>query len=89
MDTAVRARFEAADNYETSVTLDWLNQPGALLATHMNGAPLPPKHGYPLRLFMPGLYGQKCPNGSPASSLSLTRTTWARGKNRAGPTSRP
>ena len=61
LDTAVRARFEAADNYETSVTLDWLNQPGAMLATQMNGAPLPPEHGYPLRLFMPGLYGQKMP----------------------------
>ena len=59
--TAVRARFEAADNYETSVTLDWLTQPGAMLATQMNGEPLPPEHGYPLRLFMPGLYGQKMP----------------------------
>ncbi len=61
METAVRARFAAADNYETSVTLEWLNQPGTMLATHMNGEPLPPKHGYPLRLFMPGLYGQKMP----------------------------
>lgn len=61
LDTAVRAKFEAADNYETSVTLDWLNQPGTMLAYQMNGKPLPPEHGYPLRLFMPGLYGQKMP----------------------------
>lgn len=60
-DTAVRAKFEAADNYETSVSLDWLNQPGTMLAYQMNGEPLPPEHGYPARLFMPGLYGQKMP----------------------------
>jgi DMSO/TMAO reductase YedYZ molybdopterin-dependent catalytic subunit len=61
LETAVRAKFEAADNYETSVTLDWINQPGTMLAYQMNGEPLPPEHGYPLRLFMPGLYGQKMP----------------------------
>lgn len=61
LETAVRAKFEAADNYETSVSLDWITQPGTMLAYQMNGAPLPPEHGYPLRLFMPGLYGQKMP----------------------------
>ncbi len=61
LDTAVRAKFEAADNYETSGALDWLNQPGTMLAYQMNGEPLPPEHGYPVRLFMPGLYGQKMP----------------------------
>ena len=61
LDTAVRAKFAAADNYETSVSLDWLNQPETLLAYQMNGEPLPPDHGFPLRLFMPGLYGQKMP----------------------------
>lgn len=59
--TAVRAKFTAADNYETSVTLDWIMQPGVLLAAQMNGKPLPVAHGYPLRLFIPGLYGQKMP----------------------------
>jgi Oxidoreductase molybdopterin binding domain/Bacterial Ig domain len=29
----------------------------ALLATMMNGAPLPPEHGYPVRVVVPGLYG--------------------------------
>lgn len=60
-ETAVRAKFTAADNYETSVTLNWIQQPKAMLAYQMNGKPLPPEHGYPLRLFMPGLYGQKMP----------------------------
>lgn len=29
----------------------------ALLATHMNGLPLPLEHGFPLRLILPGWYG--------------------------------
>jgi DMSO/TMAO reductase YedYZ molybdopterin-dependent catalytic subunit len=58
---AKRARFEAADGYETSVLLEWITQPGVLMAYEMNGAPLTTEHGFPLRIFMPGLYGQKMP----------------------------
>jgi DMSO/TMAO reductase YedYZ molybdopterin-dependent catalytic subunit len=32
----------------------------ALLATRMNGAPLPPDHGFPIRLIVPGWYGCSC-----------------------------
>src|SRR5204862_7518096 len=32
----------------------------ALLATGMNGAPLPPDHGFPVRLIVPGWYGCAC-----------------------------
>jgi hypothetical protein len=31
------------------------------MAYEMNGMPLPAEHGHPLRIFMPGLYGQKMP----------------------------
>ena len=58
---AVRARFAAADDYDTSVALSYLTRPGVLLAYEMNGEPLTPAHGFPLRIFMPGLYGQKMP----------------------------
>jgi DMSO/TMAO reductase YedYZ molybdopterin-dependent catalytic subunit len=58
---AVRARFEAEDDYTTSVELKWITQPGVLLVYELNGDPLPQEHGYPLRILMPGLYGQKMP----------------------------
>jgi DMSO/TMAO reductase YedYZ molybdopterin-dependent catalytic subunit len=41
--------------YERSLSL--AEAQGALLAYEMNGAPLPPQHGYPLRLVVPGWYG--------------------------------
>jgi sulfane dehydrogenase subunit SoxC len=41
--------------YERALALP--DTDGALLAYEMNGAPLPPQHGYPLRLVVPGWYG--------------------------------
>ena len=38
-------------------SFDQLLEAGAFLATHMNGKNLPPDHGAPLRLYIPGWYG--------------------------------
>jgi DMSO/TMAO reductase YedYZ molybdopterin-dependent catalytic subunit len=58
---AKRARFTGADGYRTAVDVEWITQPGVLLAYELNGETLPPAYGFPLRILMPGLYGQKMP----------------------------
>ena len=69
-DSAVEVLFEGADHgpdevngdppevtYERSVPVAKSMHPDTLLAFEMNGEPLPPMHGYPLRLLVPGWYG--------------------------------
>ena len=41
-------------------SLDELQETGAFLATQMNGSPLTPDHGAPLRLVVPNYYGCSC-----------------------------
>jgi DMSO/TMAO reductase YedYZ molybdopterin-dependent catalytic subunit len=43
--------------FERSMPVADALESGALLAYAMNGQPLPPRHGYPLRLVVPGWYG--------------------------------
>jgi sulfane dehydrogenase subunit SoxC len=43
--------------YERSLALDDALHDEVLLAYAVNGEPLPPQHGYPLRLIVPGWYG--------------------------------
>ena len=44
-----------AQSYERALALG--DTQNAMLAYEMNGAPLPPQHGFPLRLVVPGWYG--------------------------------
>jgi DMSO/TMAO reductase YedYZ molybdopterin-dependent catalytic subunit len=44
-------------DYQRSLSIDDALGEDVLLAYAMNGAPLPPQHGYPLRLVVPGWYG--------------------------------
>lgn len=61
--------FRAADGYSDSLHLSQALNPDALIVYLINGEPLPPAHGFPARLLIPGLYGMK--NGKWLSSLEL------------------
>jgi DMSO/TMAO reductase YedYZ molybdopterin-dependent catalytic subunit len=58
---AIYAAMRAADGYYTGVPLAELMRDENWLAYRMNGEPLPPEHGFPLRIFIPGKYGMKQP----------------------------
>jgi DMSO/TMAO reductase YedYZ molybdopterin-dependent catalytic subunit len=53
--------FHAADGYYETFPIAKAFEPTTLLAYEMNHKPLPRIHGFPLRLIVPGLYGEKNP----------------------------
>lgn len=61
LPAATHLRFETADGYHTSLPLADALAQDVLLAYEMNGAPLPPEQGHPLRVLVPGLYDLKSP----------------------------
>jgi DMSO/TMAO reductase YedYZ molybdopterin-dependent catalytic subunit len=48
---------DVEQDYQRSLPLGEAMRDDVLLAYEMNGAPLPPQHGFPLRLIVPGWYG--------------------------------
>jgi DMSO/TMAO reductase YedYZ molybdopterin-dependent catalytic subunit len=65
-EVAVDVVFRGADHgvergveqdYERGLSVELAQGPDVLLATAMNGQPLPPQHGFPVRLVVPGWYG--------------------------------
>jgi len=53
--------LHGADYYETTLPIERLLRPDVQLIHKMNGMPLTKPHGYPVRIIIPGLYGQKQP----------------------------
>jgi DMSO/TMAO reductase YedYZ molybdopterin-dependent catalytic subunit len=47
----------SVDGFTCGFPVDVLDGRDAILAIGMNGEPLPPLHGYPARLIVPGIYG--------------------------------
>ncbi|MDR7518545.1 MAG: molybdopterin-dependent oxidoreductase [Armatimonadota bacterium] len=58
---AVRFALRCADGYSEGIPVADAMQPDVMLAYEMNGEPLPPAHGFPVRLLIPGLFGMKNP----------------------------
>ena len=58
---ATHIQFTGADDYVESHSLVYAQDPRVRLVWEMNAEPLPPKHGFPLRLLAPGRYGIKNP----------------------------
>src|SRR5213592_1601890 len=59
LSSAARVRLHGVDNYTDTVPLEKAMEPTTLLAYEMNGVPLPDRHGYPLRVIVPGYFGEK------------------------------
>lgn len=53
--------FSSVDGYTVTQPLDEVLKTDALLAFRMNGAELPMRHGYPVRVLIPGHFGEENP----------------------------
>src|SRR5437870_6526268 len=59
LSNAARVRLYGVDNYTDTIPLEKAMDPTTLLAYEMNGVPLPDRHGYPMRVIVPGYFGEK------------------------------
>ena len=53
--------FHAADGFFETIPLAKMGEATTLIAYEMNGQPIPPHHGFPMRLVVPGIYGERNP----------------------------
>ncbi len=60
-DGVEQVLVSASRGYSTSIRLEDLASSRAVFATHLDGVPLTPEHGWPARLVLPHLYGWKGP----------------------------
>ncbi len=56
---AVEVVLHAADGYTDTFAFEKAMEPTTLVVYEMNGEPLPERHGYPVRVIVPGLFGEK------------------------------
>jgi DMSO/TMAO reductase YedYZ molybdopterin-dependent catalytic subunit len=47
------------DGFDSTLRSE-LDRPSVMVCTHVNGVPLAEEHGYPIRLMMPGVAGERC-----------------------------
>ena len=56
---ALEVLLHAADGYTDTFAFDKAMDPTTMVVYRMNGEPLPQRHGFPARVVVPGLYGEK------------------------------
>jgi DMSO/TMAO reductase YedYZ molybdopterin-dependent catalytic subunit len=56
---ALEVLLNGADAYTDTFAIEKAMNPTTIVAFAMNGEPLPLRHGYPARVVVPGLYGEK------------------------------
>jgi DMSO/TMAO reductase YedYZ molybdopterin-dependent catalytic subunit len=72
LPSAHYAIAHAEAGFTANVPASFLEAEGALLATHADGEPLAPEHGWPLRLVVPGKYFWKSAKWLRAIELRAT-----------------
>jgi DMSO/TMAO reductase YedYZ molybdopterin-dependent catalytic subunit len=60
-NATIQIAFGCADGYTESIPIAEALNPDTLLVYEIDGKPLPAKHGFPLRLLVPGHFGMKNP----------------------------
>lgn len=55
----VEVLCKSVDGYSDSFSIEKALEPTTLVVYEMNGEPLPRRHGFPVRLIVPGLFGEK------------------------------
>jgi hypothetical protein len=66
--------FKAADGYDVGIPMERALLDGTILAYHINDAPLPAEHGFPVRMIVPGYYGMM--NCKWLTSIELVKETY-------------
>jgi DMSO/TMAO reductase YedYZ molybdopterin-dependent catalytic subunit len=56
---AVEVKLHGADGYTDTFAIEKALDPTTMVVYLMNGEPLPERHGYPVRVIVPGLFGEK------------------------------
>jgi len=56
---ATKVRLYGVDNYTDTFPLEKAMDPSTLVAWEMNGEALPHRHGFPIRVVVPGYFGEK------------------------------
>jgi DMSO/TMAO reductase YedYZ molybdopterin-dependent catalytic subunit len=59
LSTAAKVKLHGVDNYTDTFPLEKAMDPATLIAYEMNGVPLPDRHGFPVRVIVPGYFGEK------------------------------